>query len=168
MKDKHVRTHWYRFLALFLGLALTAAACGSDDEEPNAGGTDDADETTTTAAPEGTPVKGGELIFGTESDVATLDVGAAAQPSDKVITLGVYDPLTTWTDGELVPYLAESVESSDDLATYDDDAPLGRHVPRRHPPERRLGRQALRPHEGPGHGLPVPGHGEQRREHRHA
>jgi peptide/nickel transport system substrate-binding protein len=120
VRDKHVQRHWYRILALFLGLALTAAACGSDDDEPNAGGTDEGteDTTTTTEAPEGTPVKGGELIFGTESDVATLDVGAAAQPSDKVITLGIYDPLMTWTDGELVPYLAESMEASDDLATY--------------------------------------------------
>ena len=37
---------------------------------------------------------------------------------DKLITLGVFDPLMTWEDGELVPYLAESMEASEDLTTY--------------------------------------------------
>jgi peptide/nickel transport system substrate-binding protein len=120
VKDNHVQKPWYRVIALAMGLVLLTAACGGDDDD--AGGTDaGTDETTTTSSevPEGTPVKGGELVFGTESDVATLDVGAAAQPSDKVITLGVFDPLTTWEDGELVPYLAESYEASDDLSTLD-------------------------------------------------
>ncbi|MGH9274921.1 MAG: ABC transporter substrate-binding protein, partial [Acidimicrobiales bacterium] len=118
MKDNHVQKPWYRVIALAMGLVLLTAACGGDDD--TAGGSDaGTDETTTTSgeAPVGTPVKGGELVFGTESDVATLDVGAAAQPSDKVITLGVFDPLTTWEDGELVPYLAESYEASEDLST---------------------------------------------------
>lgn len=118
LKDKHVHTPWYRLLALAVGLVLLAAACGDDS---GGGGGDAAtdDTTTTTAEPEGTPVKGGELVFGTESDVATLDVGAAAQPADKVITLGLYDPLTTYQDGKVVPYLAESLESAgDDLATW--------------------------------------------------
>jgi ABC-type transport system substrate-binding protein len=102
-----------------LGFVLLAAACGGDDDE--GGGDAGTDETTTTAAdePADTPVKGGELVFGTESDVATLDVGAAAQPADKVITLGIYDPLTTYEDGKIVPWLAETVESAgDDLATW--------------------------------------------------
>lgn len=119
MKDKHVQAPWYRVIALLLGLALLAAACGGDDNE---GGNDaGTDETTTTAAEDaaGTPVKGGELVFGTESDVATLDVGAAAQPADKVITLGLYDPLTTYEEGQVVPYLAESLEpAGEDLATW--------------------------------------------------
>ena len=42
--------------------------------------------------------------------MASLDPGVAAQPSDKVITLGIYDPLTTYVDGKVVPYLAESIE----------------------------------------------------------
>jgi ABC-type transport system substrate-binding protein len=119
VKDKHVQRRWHRFIAVGLGLGLLAAACGGDDS--NAGGTDGATDetTTTTAAPEGNPVKGGELVFGTESDIATLDVGAAAQPSDKVITLGLYDPLTTYEDGQVVPFLAESLESAgEDLATW--------------------------------------------------
>ena len=61
---------------------------------------------------------GGELIFGTESDVATLAPGEAAQPSDKVITLGIYDPLTTYVDGKIEPFLAESIEGNEELTQY--------------------------------------------------
>ncbi len=119
MKDKHAQRPRHRIVAVALGLALVAAACGGSDSTASDGGDGGTDQTTTTAAPTGTPVKGGELVFGTESDVATLDVGAAAQPADKVITLGLYDPLTTYVDGKVVPYLAESLESAgDDLATW--------------------------------------------------
>ena len=104
-----------RLVAALLALGLTAAACGGggdDTAEPS-------DSTDTTEAAEGTPTKGGELTFATESDVASLDVGVAAQPADKVITLGIFDPLMTWEDGELVPFLATSLEASDDLQTYE-------------------------------------------------
>ncbi|MGK2950101.1 MAG: ABC transporter substrate-binding protein [Acidimicrobiales bacterium] len=118
MTNKHGHAPWYRIIALLLGLVLVAAACGSDDGDTTSG-TDDAtgtDDTTTTTAsdePERNPVKGGELIFGTESDVSSLDVGVAAQPADKVITLGIYDPLTTYVDGIVEPYLAESLDPAD-------------------------------------------------------
>lgn len=118
MKDKHVQAPWYRAIALLVGFVLLAAACGGGDDTSGDAGTGG---TTTTTAEDtaGTPVKGGSLVFGTESDVATLDVGAAAQPADKVITLGIYDPLTTYEDGKVVPYLAESVEpAGEDLATW--------------------------------------------------
>ncbi len=119
MHDRTAKTRWLRLLALMLSLTFVAAACGSDgDGDGNQAGSD-GDTTESTEQPEGTPVKGGELVFGTESDVATLDAGAAAQPADKVITLGIYDPLMTYEDGELVPHLAESIEVSEDLATYD-------------------------------------------------
>ena len=120
MQDNNVQKKpWLRVLAVLLGLAFTAAACGSDDGGGGEqAGTDDG-ETTTTEEPQGTPVKGGELVFATESDVATLEPGKAAQPSDKVITLGIFDTLTTYEDGELVPHLAESLEGSDDLLTYE-------------------------------------------------
>ena len=80
----------------------------------------------TATSPERNPVEGGELIFGTESDVATLAPGEAAQPSDKVITLGIYDPLTTYVDGKIEPYLAESIEGNDDLDEWTIDPPRGR------------------------------------------
>jgi peptide/nickel transport system substrate-binding protein len=121
LTTKHGHAPWYRIIALLLGLTLVAAACGSDDgDDDDAGGTE---ETTTTEegdGPEREPVKGGEIIFGTESDVSSLDVGVAAQPADKVITLGIYDPLTTYVDGSVEPYLAETLEpaSADDLTVW--------------------------------------------------
>lgn len=121
VKETQVRSRWYRFLALMLGLVLVAAACGDDDGTASGddGGSDDSgQETTTTEEPERSPVKGGELVFAIEADVATLDAGKAAQNADKVITLGIFDPLTTYEDGELVPYLAETIDGSEDLTTW--------------------------------------------------
>ncbi len=93
---------------------MLAAACSSG------GGSKAASSTgSNSAEPTRSPVKGGELTFAMESDVATLEPGAAAQPADKVITLGIFDPLTTWKDGRIVPFLAESLSPSADLLTYE-------------------------------------------------
>ncbi len=133
MKDKNGHAPWHRIIAVLLGLVLVAAACGGSDKTagPDNGGTDGS---TTTTEAAGTPVKGGELVFGTESDVATLAPGEAAQPADKLITLGIYDPLTTYEDGKVVPFLAETIENNDALTqytvklregvTFHDDTPL--------------------------------------------
>ena len=74
LKDKHGHAPWHRIIAVLLALVFVAAACGGDD---SAGGDGGDGETTTTEGdgPERNPVKGGELIFGTESDVATLAPG---------------------------------------------------------------------------------------------
>ena len=101
-------------VAIGLGLGLLAAACGGSSSNASK-----ASSSTAATTPASKPVKGGELTFATESDVATLDAGAAAQPADKVITLGIYDPLMTWKDGKIVPFLAESLTPSTDLLTYD-------------------------------------------------
>ncbi len=111
--SQHARPRRTRIVALGLGLALLAAACGGGDDDGSSGGTG------TTEPKAGTPQKGGELTFATESDVASLEPGVAAQPADKVITLGIYDPLMTYEDGELVPFLAKSLEAGDDLTTYE-------------------------------------------------
>ena len=103
-----------RLAAALLAIGLLGAACGGGGDDDGGGASEGPD---TTEAPEREPVKGGELTFGMESDVATLDVGQALQPADKVITLGIYDPLMTYEDGEIVPFLAASFEPSEDLAT---------------------------------------------------
>jgi peptide/nickel transport system substrate-binding protein len=105
-----------RAAALLLALALTAAACGGDDSSKSSSEDKGSD---TTEQPARSPKKGGELTIGTESDVASLDVGVAAQPADKDITLGIFDPLMTWTDGKIVPNLAASLTPSEDLKTYE-------------------------------------------------
>ena len=124
-------------LALLLGLAMVAAACGDDDTEgaaPDDTSGDTSSSTTEAEEPaEITP--GGELTFGTESDVASLEPGVAAQPSDKVITLGIFDPLVSFNeDNEFEPYLAETVESNEaadqwtiklrEGVVFHDDTPL--------------------------------------------
>ena len=111
----HLRPHRprRRIAVVLVALGVVAAACGGGDDSDSS-----SDSTDTTAAGRA-PRKGGELTFATESDVATLDVGAAAQPADKVITLGIFDPLMTYEDGELVPFLASSLEASEDLRTYE-------------------------------------------------
>jgi peptide/nickel transport system substrate-binding protein len=114
MAQQHRSSGRRRIAALGLSIGLLAAACGGgDDSTASPGGS------SSTTAAKGTPVKGGELTFATESDVATLEPGAAAQPADKVITLGIYDPLMTWENGKIVPFLASSLKASDDLLTYD-------------------------------------------------
>ncbi|MDP1820720.1 MAG: ABC transporter substrate-binding protein [Acidimicrobiales bacterium] len=117
MSQHHVAAPFRRAVAAALALSLAVAACGGGDdgdaqpgEEPTA---------TTEQEAERSPVKGGELTFASESDIASLEPGVAAQPADKVITLGIFDPLTTYEDGELVPYLSQSLEASDDLSSYE-------------------------------------------------
>lgn len=121
MTSKNGHAPWHRVTAVVLGLVLVAAACGGSDDNagPDNGGTSGETTTSTTTGPERSPVKGGSLIFGTESDVATLAPGEAAQPSDKLITLGIYDPLLTYdADAKLTPNLAESYDTAESLDEY--------------------------------------------------
>ena len=118
MKDTQRHKPWLRLMALLFGLVLIAAACGGDDDSSSGdGGSSDqgTDQGTDSTEPERKPVMGGELVFGAEADVATLAPGEAAQPTDKVITLGIYVPLTTYVDGKVVPYLAKTLESNEAL-----------------------------------------------------
>jgi peptide/nickel transport system substrate-binding protein len=70
---------------------------------------------------------GGTLKFALESDVATLDpTKALAQPADKVIANGIYDPLMTFDDtGKVVPNLATNLSPSTDLKTWTITLPTG-------------------------------------------
>jgi peptide/nickel transport system substrate-binding protein len=101
-----------RISALLLAIGLFTAACGGGGDNTDAA----PDTTAGTSAEE--PRKGGSLTMGTESDVASLEPGVAAQPADKVITLGIFDPLMTYEDGKLVPFLAASLEANADLTSY--------------------------------------------------
>lgn len=114
---------WLRLVALLLGLAMIAAACGGDDDDsatPTSSPEDSDGEVNQNETPDpSTITPGGSIIFGTESDVASLEPGVAAQPSDKVITLGIFDPLVSFDENnEFEPYLAESLEPNEDATVW--------------------------------------------------
>lgn len=117
MTDRR-RSAW--LVAVLLVLSLVAAACGGDDDDTSADRPDQGDNSGRVTDEGGTPVPGGSLVFGQESDVATLDVAKnLAQPADRNISLAVYDTLMAYNDdGDLEPFLAESIEAADDLTSY--------------------------------------------------
>lgn len=122
-RSRSVRLAWWRPLALLLVLVMVAAACGGGDDDNEEAG-DEAQESSNsggTDQPDASDIQiGGSMVFGTESDVASLMPGVAAQPSDKVITLGIFDPLMSFDEeSNLVPWLAKSLEGSDDLLTWE-------------------------------------------------
>ena len=110
--------------AALLSLTLVAAACGGGDGE-----TDDTEpgEATTPSTgvtgveDEGTPVPGGEVTYGLEADTT----GGFCIPEAQLAISGiqvaraVYDTLTMPNaDGEITPYLAESVEPNADFTEW--------------------------------------------------
>ena len=110
-----------------VSLLSFAAACGggsSSDETSAPSGseatTDSGAPTTDAPAEEGTPVAGGTLRVGLEADVDGLDPTASALAvSGLTMAAAVFDPLFTFNQaGEVVPYLAESIEPSADFMQW--------------------------------------------------
>ena len=92
-------------------VALVAASCGGGGSDGGSG----------TAADDGTPVSGGEVVYGLEAET----LGGWCLPestlaiSGIMVTRAIYDTLTTPNaDGEFVPYLAESLEHNDDFTQW--------------------------------------------------
>ena len=111
-------------LALLLGLALVAAACGGDDDDgtEGAGGDPDGEDTSTTEpVDEGEPVPGGKLVYGLEADTATpwTPANSVCAISCHMVMRSVYDPLTLYAEGgEVNPNLLESFEPNDDFTEW--------------------------------------------------
>ena len=110
-----------------VSLLSFAAACGggSSSDETSApsgteGTTDSGAPTTDAPTEEGTPVAGGTLRVGLEADVDGLDPTASALAvSGLTMAAAVFDPLFTFNQaGEVVPYLAESIEPSADFMQW--------------------------------------------------
>jgi peptide/nickel transport system substrate-binding protein len=113
-----------RLIALLLTLGLVAAACGGGDDgdetaEEDGGGDDGAAE----PAPEddGEPVMGGEVVYALEAETN----GGYCLPEAQLAISGIqvartlYDTLTAPNaEGEIEPYLAESVEPNDDFTQW--------------------------------------------------
>jgi peptide/nickel transport system substrate-binding protein len=114
------RTRWRRsFAALGLaGLLLGTAACGGGDSDEDGGsapevGSDEISE-------QGDPVEGGEITVGLEAETNswTPGVGSFAN-SGTTVAYALYDPLMKRTaDGEVKPYLAESMEPNEDFTVW--------------------------------------------------
>ena len=98
------------------GLLLASAACGGgdDDSGPAQEGTvEDVSE-------QGDPVEGGEITVGLEAETNSWlpGEGTFGNPGTTV-AFALYDPLMKRTeDGEIKPYLAESMEPNADLTTW--------------------------------------------------
>ncbi len=114
-------------IAALLAISMLAAACGGGDDSSNGDGDSGS----------GTPVYGGEVIYGLEAETS----GGWCLPEAQLAISGIqvarsiYDTLTAPNaEGEYVPFLAESVEPNDDYTAVDDQAARRHQVPRRHRP----------------------------------
>ena len=121
-----------KFVALLFSLSLIAAACGGDDDGGTEGATDntggETTEETTAAAPQDTPaeesdqeaVMGGEVTVGLEAETTGLRPWEDACSSPCANEMhAIYDPLFEYdSEGNLVGFLAESIEQNEDLTEY--------------------------------------------------
>jgi peptide/nickel transport system substrate-binding protein len=99
------------FTALVASFALVAAACGGGDSDDGGGGG---------SSDEGKPVAGGKVTYGLEGGTTSFCLPRAQLAiSGIMVTQAVYDTLTEPNDkGEMVPYLAKSVEPNDDYSQW--------------------------------------------------
>ena len=117
--DRHRAGLLLRLFAVLAVLGLVAAACGGDDDDGggSGGGTTAPDE----ERPDpGDPVYGGSITVGLEAETNSWLPGSAnfANPGINV-ALAIYDPMMRRDEnGEHQPYLAQSLESNDDLTEW--------------------------------------------------
>lgn len=110
-------------------LLVAAAACGDDDGGSGRASGEDAGERTSAFGDniidgpqeaDSEPVTGGSITVGLESETNTY-LPSAFQGSQAGfnVAYAIYDPLVTRNaDGEIEPYLAESVEPNDDFTQW--------------------------------------------------
>lgn len=109
---------------MLLAFGLIAAACGGDDDSDDAG-----DTTTTTADPgdetaepddTGGPTPGGSLTVALEAEQANwLPGNATFGNPGTTVARAIYDSIAArGADGQVYPYLAESITPNDDLTEW--------------------------------------------------
>ena len=131
MTTRNSTRRWTRLLAALLGLSMIAAACGDDESTTGTdGATTDTGgvEDTMPDAPEGDPVPGGEVVYALEAETN----GGFCLPEAQLAISGmqvattIYDTLTKPdAEGEIQPYLAESVEPNEDFTQWTITLPEG-------------------------------------------
>jgi peptide/nickel transport system substrate-binding protein len=107
------RSRWFRRAAGVLALGLLAAACGGggDDSDGGTGATEDA----------GTVTPGGKVVYGLEAETTDGWCLPEAQLaiSGIMVATTIYDTLTRPNaQGEIEPWLAESVEPNEDSTVW--------------------------------------------------
>jgi peptide/nickel transport system substrate-binding protein len=111
---------WKRALASLglVGVLLGTAACGGDDG--GGSGTEAEGVETDEFSEQGDPVEGGEITVGLEAETNSWLPGEGAFSNPGItVAYALYDPLMRRTaDGEIKPYLAESMEPNEDLTTW--------------------------------------------------
>jgi peptide/nickel transport system substrate-binding protein len=117
------RGHWFRRVATILALGLVAAACGGGGGDDGGGGGGGA-----TGEDPGTPTPGGKVTYGLEAETIDgwcLPEGELAI-SGIVVANTIFDTLTRPNaEGEIEPWLAESVEPNDDFTQWTITLPEG-------------------------------------------
>jgi peptide/nickel transport system substrate-binding protein len=110
------RGRWFKRAAAILALGLIAAACGGGDDDGGGGGGGGA-----TGDDAGTPTPGGTVVYGLEAETtdgwclpeAQLAIGGI------MVAQSIYDTLTRPNaQGEIEPWLAESVEPNEDSTVW--------------------------------------------------
>lgn len=108
-------------LGLITALALLAAACGNDsDSNGESSPTPPSTSPSESGGEVPTPTKGGKLTVGLEADCNSYApwLSTCAQSGTNV-TNAIYDALVVLSaDGQMVPYLAEAVETNDDATEW--------------------------------------------------
>lgn len=112
-----------RGLALLLVAAMLLAACSGGSSSSDGGSS--TDESYSGAekdqmSDQGDPVTGGEIVVGLEAETNSLLPGVGSFAESGInIAFTIFDPLMMRNaDGEVRPYLAESMEPNEDLSAW--------------------------------------------------
>ncbi len=107
-----------RFLWTFVAAGLIAAGCGGDDDE--AGSDGEATGATSDISEQGDPVAGGSITVGLEAETNSWLPGTGQfSNAGTSVAFAIYDPLMRRdADGEMQPYLAESIEPNAELTEW--------------------------------------------------
>ena len=109
------RRRWVATFAVVAAMALVVSSCSSSDNKKATG------TKATTPSGEGTPKRGGSLVYGLEAETLGGWCPQSAQLAAGGIQVAsaIYDTLTAPNDkGEYVPYLAKSVDHNADYTQW--------------------------------------------------
>jgi peptide/nickel transport system substrate-binding protein len=109
-----------KLLAILALISLVAAACGGGDDDNEDAGNEPGIVEGEEEEEAGDPVMGGTLNYGVEAESAGWQPCVDSfSESGTIVMRALYDTLTARSaEGEIEPYLAESIEGSDDLKEW--------------------------------------------------